>query len=183
MDYVEHESTMSDAMADPRLAPGEEHVLDPNIEGERLECFFRQLANVLLQLPRLRFNHVGSLLQDEKGRISVSGRPPTQNMSHLMQLTGMPDAVLPSSPDPNIKSCYTALADMHIAQFTFQRNDDTLDEDDARDKFVARLLLGNLYPRAVSPPHRTARAQASQTSVCFRKTSVHQIFLSTRIYA
>lgn len=144
MDYVEHESTMSDAMADSSLAPGEDHVLDPNIEEEKLEFFYRQLANVLLQLSRLQFNRIGSLLQDETGHISVSGRPLIQNMSHLMQFTGTPDAVLPSSPYPDIKSWYAALADMHIAQFTFQHNDAILDEDDARDKFVARLLFRQL---------------------------------------
>lgn len=58
MDYVEHESTMSDAMADPSLAPVEDHVLDPNTEGEKLELFYRQLANVLLQLSTLQFDTV-----------------------------------------------------------------------------------------------------------------------------
>ncbi|KAH8177901.1 phosphotransferase enzyme family protein [Sarocladium implicatum] len=144
MDYVEHQSTMSDAMADASLAPGEDHVLDPNIEAEKLEFFYRQLANVLLQLSRLQFNKVGSLLQDGKGNISASGRPLIQNMSHLMQFTGMPDAMLPSSPYADIKSWYAALAEMHIAQFTFQHNDAILDEYDAKDKFVARLLFRQL---------------------------------------
>ncbi|KAM0303906.1 hypothetical protein ACHAPM_003479 [Fusarium culmorum] len=144
MDYIEHESTMSDAMVDPNLAPGEDHVLDPNIEEEKLEFFYRQLADILLQLSKIQFDRVGSLLQDETGCISVAGRPLIQNMSHLMQFTEAPDAMLPSSPYPDIKSWYAALADMHIAQFTFQHNDAILDEDDARDKFVARLLFRQL---------------------------------------
>ncbi|KAF0634887.1 hypothetical protein FPSE5266_08300 [Fusarium pseudograminearum] len=144
MDYIEHECTMSDAMVDPNLAPGEDHVLNPNIEEEKLEFFYRQLANILLQLSKIQFDRVGSLLQDETGCISVVGRPIIQNMSHLMQFTEAPDAMLPSSPYPDIKSWYTALADMHIAQFTFQHNDAILDEDDARDKFVARLLFRQL---------------------------------------
>ncbi|KAF4996597.1 hypothetical protein FDECE_12366 [Fusarium decemcellulare] len=144
MDYVEHESTMSGAMADPSLAPGEDHMLDPNIKGEKPEFFCKHLVNVLLQLSRLQFNRVGSLLQDEKGHISVSGRPLIHNMSHLMQFTGTSDAVLPSSPYPDIKSWYATLAEMHIAQFTFQHNGAMLDEDDARDRFVARLLFRQL---------------------------------------
>jgi hypothetical protein len=144
MDYIEHESTMSDALADPSLAPGEDHVLNPNIEEEKLEFLLRQLANVLLQLSRLQFDRIGSLMEDGKGHISVSGRPLIQNMSHLMQFTGMPDAMLPSSAYSDIKSWYSALADMHIAHFTFQHNDAILDEDDARDKFVSRLLFRQL---------------------------------------
>ena len=147
MDYVEHEMNMSDAMADPSLAPEEDHVLDPNIEDKKLEFFYRQLANVLLQLSKLRFNCVGSLLQGNHGHISPFERPIIQNMSHLMQFTGTPDAMLPSSPYHDIKSWYAALADMHIAQFTFQHNDAILDEDDARDKFVARLLFRDLIAK------------------------------------
>lgn len=129
---------MSDAMADPGLAPRaprEDHVLDPNFEEEKFEFIYRQLANVMLQLYRLQFDRIGSLLQDKKGHISVSGRP-------LIQ--GTPDTLLSASSNSDSKSWYAALAEMPITQFTFQHNDSTLDEDDARDEFVARLFIRQL---------------------------------------
>ncbi|KZZ92058.1 hypothetical protein AAL_06268 [Moelleriella libera RCEF 2490] len=47
-EYIEHTSTMSDAMADPSLAPRKDDALDPNIEEEKLEFIYTQLANVML---------------------------------------------------------------------------------------------------------------------------------------
>ncbi|KJZ71953.1 hypothetical protein HIM_08633 [Hirsutella minnesotensis 3608] len=144
MDYVEHERTMSDALNDPLLASGEPHALNSNINEETLAFLYKQMANIVLQLSTLSFPRIGSLVQDERGRVRVSGRPLIQNMNSLVEFAGVPPALLPSQQYLGSRQWYSAMADMHLAQATFQRNDAVLDEDDARDKFVARQLFRRL---------------------------------------
>ncbi|OTB14949.1 hypothetical protein K445DRAFT_61757 [Daldinia sp. EC12] len=144
MEYIEHERTMSDALKDPSLGPDESHVLDPAIDEERLEFLYRQMANIVLQLSTLSFPRIGSLDQDEDGEISASGRPLIQNMNSLVEFAGVAPTLLPSRPYDTSEQWFSALADMHLAQLTFQQNDAVLDEDDARDKYVARQLFRRL---------------------------------------
>lgn len=63
MEYIEHEMTMSDALTDPALEPGDPHVLDPSVSEQKLEVLYRQMANVLLQLSTLTFPRIGSLVE------------------------------------------------------------------------------------------------------------------------
>ncbi|UNI23869.1 hypothetical protein JDV02_009662 [Purpureocillium takamizusanense] len=162
MDYIEHERTMSDALNDPLLQPDESHILNSNISEPILELLYGQMANIMLQLSMLSFPRIGSLLQDEHGDISVAGRPLIQNMNSLVEFASVPPTWLPSQPYSTSKEWYTAMADMHMMQATFQRNDTILDEDDARDKFVARRLFqraatsGRLYVEVDDPNDETS---------------------------
>ncbi|KAI1737745.1 phosphotransferase family protein [Xylaria scruposa] len=144
MDYVDHEMTMSEALKDPALEPDERHELDPNISAEKLEFLYRQMANIVLQLSTLTFPRIGSLVEDKDGQFSASGRPLIQNMNHLIEFTDMPPTLLPSQSYSTSDEWYSALADMHMAQLVFQHNDAVVDEDDARDKYVARQLFRRL---------------------------------------
>ncbi|KAK3332993.1 phosphotransferase family protein [Cercophora scortea] len=146
MDYVEHDQTMSAAMNDPDVGDsnGGYHELDPNIGKEKLEFCYRQMADVLLQLSRLKFPRIGSLDYDDQGKISVVGRPLTQNMNFMVELGSVLPELLPTKTYSNADDWYSALADMHLAQLTFQHNDAVEDEDDARDKYVARQLFRHL---------------------------------------
>ncbi|KAJ2985131.1 hypothetical protein NUW58_g4843 [Xylaria curta] len=144
MEYIEHEMTMSEALKDPTLAPEDSHVLDPNISEQKLEFLYRQMANILLQLSTVTFPRIGSLVEDKDGHFSVSGRPLIQNMNSLLEFTGVTPTLLPAGPYSNTDEWYSALADMHLAQLTFQHNDAVDDEDDARDKYVARQLFRRL---------------------------------------
>ncbi|TRX91444.1 hypothetical protein FHL15_007668 [Xylaria flabelliformis] len=144
MDYVDHEMTMSEALKDPALEPDERHELDPNISAEKLEFLYRQMANIVLQLSTVTFPRIGSLVEDEDGQFSVSGRPLIQNMNNLIEFTDMPPTLLPSQTYSTSDEWYSAMADMHLAQLVFQHNDAVIDEDDARDKYVARQLFRQL---------------------------------------
>ncbi|KAI0550520.1 phosphotransferase family protein [Xylaria curta] len=144
MDYVDHEMTMSEALKDPALEPDERHELDPNISAEKLEFLYRQMANIVLQLSTLTFPRIGSLVEDDDGQFSASGRPLIQNMNHLIEFTDMPPTLLPSQTYLTSDEWYSALVDMHLAQLVFQHNDAVIDEDDARDKYVARQLFRRL---------------------------------------
>lgn len=142
MDYVEHETTMSDALNDPLLGPDEHHVLDNNISEQTLTFLYRQMANIILQLSTLSFPQIGSLVQDKDGNFSASGRPLIQNMNSLVEFASIPPTLLPSRSQQYLTSTqwYSAMADMHLLQATLQRNDAILDEEDACDKFVSSIV-------------------------------------------
>ncbi|TWU71272.1 hypothetical protein ED733_000496 [Metarhizium rileyi] len=120
------------------------HVLDANISEQKLELLYRQMANIILQLSTLSFPRIGSLVQDEDGTFSISGRPLIQNMNSLVEFAGVIPSLLPSQQYCISTEWYAAMADMHLAQIMFQHNDAVLDEDDVRDKYVARQLFRRL---------------------------------------
>ncbi|KID85054.1 phosphotransferase family protein [Metarhizium guizhouense ARSEF 977] len=144
MDYIEHDRTLSHALNDPDLEPDDSHVLDANISEQKLEFLYRQMANIVLQLSALSFPQIGSLVQDEDGAFSISGRPLIQNMNSLVEFAGVVPSLLPSQQYCTSTEWYAAMADMHLVQITFQHNDAVIDEDDARDKYVARQLFRRL---------------------------------------
>ncbi|KAF5648011.1 phosphotransferase family [Fusarium sp. NRRL 52700] len=146
MEYIEHDTTLSHALNDPTLDPTDSHSLDPNISSEKLEFLYRQMANILLQLSSLSFPRIGSLIEDKEGHISVSGRPLMQNMNSILDLTGSPPSLLPAKDQTFATSTewYSAMAEMNLIQLAFQQNNAIEDDDDARDKYVARQLFRNL---------------------------------------
>ncbi|KAI0472601.1 hypothetical protein GGR56DRAFT_651102 [Xylariaceae sp. FL0804] len=144
MDYTEHERTMSEALNDPVINSSESHVLDPDVSTEKLEVLYRQMANIILQLSTLTFDLIGSLVQGEDGGFHVSGRPLTMNMNSILEFTEAPLSLLPNRQYSTATEWYSALADMHLMQLVFQHNDAVEDEEDARDKYVARQLFRRL---------------------------------------
>jgi hypothetical protein len=146
MEHIKHERTLSDALNDPTHESKRTQILDPNISEQKLEHLYGQMANILLQLSTLTFPRIGSLTQDADGQFSVSGRPLIMNMNSLIEFSTVPTSVLPTQPHnySTTNGWYSALADMHLAQITFQHNDAVTDEDDARDKYVARQLFRRL---------------------------------------
>jgi aminoglycoside phosphotransferase (APT) family kinase protein len=144
MDYIEHHRNMSRALLDPDRAPDMRPILDPNISDEKLEFLYSQMASIILQISSMKFDRLGSLVEDSNGSISVAGRPLTSNMGDIVVHTGVPANILPSQTYASAGEWYSALADMHMAQLFFQRRDAVEDEEDARDKYVARQLFRNL---------------------------------------
>ncbi|KAI1120578.1 phosphotransferase family protein [Nemania abortiva] len=158
MDYIEHHQNMSRELLDPKRPIDERPVLDPDISEEKLEFLYSQIANILLQLSSLKFPRIGSLVEKEGGiSTSVEGRPLIANMNDLVVHTSAPESILPCQTYASADEWYRALADMHMAQLVFQHNDAVEDEDDARDKYVARQLFrklaaeGRLAPETPEP--------------------------------
>ncbi|KAI1410869.1 phosphotransferase family protein [Hypoxylon sp. FL1857] len=145
MDYIEHHQNMSRELLDPTLPINKHPILDPNISEEKLEMLYGQMANILLQLSSLKFPRIGSLVE-KKGdnSISVEGRPLTANMNDIVIHTNAPTSVLSCQTYASADEWYSALADMHMAQLTFQHSDAVDDEDDAHDKYTARQLFRKL---------------------------------------
>ncbi|KAF4975446.1 hypothetical protein FZEAL_7766 [Fusarium zealandicum] len=137
MEYVEHERTLSHALNDPSLDAADSHSLDPNISEPKLQFLYGQMANILLQLSTLSFSRIGSLVQDKEGQFCVSGRPLMQNINSLLEITDSPASLIPTHGFATSDEWYSAMADMHLIQLTFQHNNAIDDEGDARDKRLA----------------------------------------------
>ncbi|KAI1136930.1 phosphotransferase family protein [Hypoxylon sp. FL0543] len=144
MDYIDHHENMSRELLDPTLPINKHPILDPNIDQEKLELLYGQMANILLQLSALKFPRIGSLVEKDDGSISVEGRPIIVNMNDIAIHTNTPASMFLTQTYDSADEWYGALADMHMAQLTFQHNDAVEDEEDARDKYTARQLFRKL---------------------------------------
>ncbi|KAI1163982.1 hypothetical protein F5B18DRAFT_617228 [Nemania serpens] len=144
MDYIDHEMRMSDALGNPASEMSHMQILDDNISERKLEHLYRQMANILLQLSELSFHSIGSLSEESEDPFAVS-KPPLISLMHAFttQIDANP-RFLPSGTYSTSKEWYCALADMHLTHLICQCNDNIRNEDDARDKYVARLLFRQL---------------------------------------
>lgn len=145
MDYIDHHQNMSRALLDPNRPIDARPVLDPNITEEKLELLYGQMANILLQLSKLKFPRIGSLLESgDKTSASIGGRPLTANMNNIAIHTSAPASILPNQTYAFADEWFKAMADMHMAQLVFQHNDAVENKIDAREKYVVRQLFRRL---------------------------------------
>jgi hypothetical protein len=144
--YVENRGCMSHALAMPNEDLTEAHMLNPTISEDMLEIFYGKAAVHLLQLFEPNFPRIGSLAQTDENTFSVAGRPITLNMNNMIHLANIPRAILPPKDRTygTADEWYIMLADMHMAQLVFQRNDLVKTADDCRTKYVARQLFRRL---------------------------------------
>ncbi|KAH8423916.1 phosphotransferase family protein [Aspergillus melleus] len=94
MEYVEHVSNLATQIRAPEYDKGDRPILDPNIEEEKLEFFYAQVADILLELSKPSFDKIGSLARDARGW-NIPNRPLTMNMNELVQLGNFPARLLP----------------------------------------------------------------------------------------
>jgi aminoglycoside phosphotransferase (APT) family kinase protein len=147
MEYIDHHQNMSRELLDPLRPAHEPPVLNPDIKKDKLEYLYSQMANILLQLSSLKFPRIGSLVEGNKQETSsvfVRGRPITTNLNDILIHTGTPKSIIPSDACDSTNDWYKTLAYMHAAQLAFQHNDAIEDENDVRDKYVARHLFRRL---------------------------------------
>ena len=98
MDFIEG-TRLSTFLREPPEDDQAEMILDPNIDDEKLDAIYDQIADYLLQISRLGFPRIGSLSKDGTSETwTVTGRPLTFNMAELATLTGYPPDEFPVSP-------------------------------------------------------------------------------------
>ena len=146
IEYIENCGTMSCALKAPTDDPDEVHVLNPDILEDVLASLYEKAAIHLIRLFQPTFPLIGCLSQTGENVFSVTGRPIAQNMSNMLRLANIPEAVLPPKGRTyrTANEWYVALSEMHIAQLVFQHNDLVKSADDCRTKFVARYLFRKL---------------------------------------
>ncbi|KAH0558460.1 hypothetical protein GP486_004881 [Trichoglossum hirsutum] len=122
-------------------------VLDPNISDSTLRRAYRAMAEVLIELSKCQFSHIGSVTEDELGAWSVNRRALTFNMNELVSLGNFPPKELPMQSCSTATDYFEALAEGHMHHLITQRNDAVEDEADCRKKFVARCLFLKIMRR------------------------------------
>ncbi|AEO66399.1 uncharacterized protein THITE_33846 [Thermothielavioides terrestris NRRL 8126] len=152
MEYIENSGDLIDVMAAPGL---ERVVLDPDIDEDKLEFVYSQMADILLQLSQCDFSRIGCLGKvdpnweygdDDDGGFDVTCRPLSFNIAQLGEVGGIPHFALPptSKTYSTASEYFSALADMHLQQLSFQRNQAVTSADDCRKKYIARQLFRTL---------------------------------------
>jgi len=79
MDWIDHENDICDAHRDPSRPVEQRSILDPAVDEARLERLYRQVADIFLQLQRLKFPRIGSLSQRGVGGSQVGDCGATMN--------------------------------------------------------------------------------------------------------
>ncbi|ROW12776.1 hypothetical protein VMCG_00412 [Cytospora schulzeri] len=152
MEYIDHSSYLVDMIRD-QTDETDRHGLSRDLSEERLLKAYRHMANIVLQLSTLESTAIGyPALVDENNAPpdspsrKVCNRAVSHNMNELVASGGLPPYLLPAHDKTfaTEKEWMSALADMHLAHFAFQRNDAVLGPPDARDKYVARQLFRRL---------------------------------------
>ncbi|KAB8277553.1 phosphotransferase enzyme family protein [Aspergillus minisclerotigenes] len=123
MEYVEHASNLATQLRAPGYQRGDRPFLDPDIEEEKLEFFYSQIADILLEFSKPSFDTIGSL---------------------LVQLGNFPPKMLPNTPFATASSYYQSLSETEFLHLVTQRNDAVDSEPDCRSKYVARRLFCKL---------------------------------------
>lgn len=144
MEYIDHAMDLGAALSTPGLNIENRPIPDPHIDSNKLEMLYGQLADILLQLPKLSFPRIGSLTQVDDFTWEVTRRPLSINMNELIRLGTLPRSKLPATSFENASSYYKALADLHLEHLVHQRNDAVDSVNDCRGKYVPRQLFRNL---------------------------------------
>jgi hypothetical protein len=141
--WVENNGDLVDVMNTPGLTLEDTPLFNMNIDEAKLEHLYLQVADILLQLSQCEFPAIGSLglsNASQADKPEVQTRPLSINISQLANFARVPHFTLPS-PSKTFSTAseyYSALADMHLQQLSFQRNQAVDSADDCRKKYIAR---------------------------------------------
>lgn len=144
MEYIDNSGDMVDALNAPGRPSNEKPVLDPKIDEEKLEFLYGQMADIMLQLSKCDFSRIGCLgvrnRDSGDSDLDITCRPLSFNVAQLGEVGGVPHFELPATSRTFSSSSdyYSSLADMHLQQLSFQRNQAIKSADDCRKKYIAR---------------------------------------------
>lgn len=135
MEYIEHSGDLVEVLKAPK-----------SLDKDKLAYIYGQIADIMLQLAKCEFFRIGCLGVreasgvDDSDQLEVTSHPLSYNMALLGEVGGVPYFELPASTKTftNSSEYYSALADMHLQQLSFQRNQAVKSIDDCRKKYIAR---------------------------------------------
>lgn len=156
MDYINHDTTMYDALNTPGCPKVDRGIFDPDIDEVNLGALYGEVASILLQLSRLSLHRIGSLDQVDDFTWKVSHRRLSMPMNTLVQLGSLPQSKLPTTTFDTTSSYFEALAELHISHLINQRNDAINLSEDCRRKLIARYLF-----RKLAKDHRLTKQMTS----------------------
>jgi hypothetical protein len=98
MEWIENAGDLVDITNKPGLTADDVPMLDPEINEEKLERVYYQMADILLQLSRCELPAIGSLNcpnGDDENDPEVLARPLSINISQLANFARVPHVQLP----------------------------------------------------------------------------------------
>jgi len=100
LQHIKNDLSLSHELRLPNEDLDATYVLDTNTSKDVLMKYDVKIAGYLLQLSKLNFPRIGSLLKvegngDDTPYYATKGRPMSMNMNNMIQLANIPGAVLP----------------------------------------------------------------------------------------
>ncbi len=141
MTFVEGRKMSEILKGETRTKDDVDDVLDPHISESTLSILYGQVADILLQLFKHDFDHIGSLSMDgDKQSWSIKHRPLTLDMNETLRCSGLTQDCLPKKVYCSARDYLLALCDMQFARLARQRNS-ICDAEDCREKYTCRRLF------------------------------------------
>lgn len=141
--YIVEEFVEGDLASGPFMeSRTERQNLNPNISDQSLKVLYHEMANIMLEMSKPEFTHIGSLVQTSNGYV-VGRRPLTKYLNELAMKANLGPQHFPPSNSTCTTSVgyFTSLVGQHMAQLRNQRNDCVKDEHDFKEKYIARCLF------------------------------------------
>lgn len=154
MDQVE--GTLLVALLRRPLEEGEEDVviMRDDIEADKLDYVYEQLAGFLLELSKLDFDAIGAITQDpHTNEWSATERPFTYNMNEMaVTVSNFPLDIFPTSPFRTTQELLEYQSDENLANLRVQRNI-ARHGADAKRRYIARHRFRQLIPKFCKDNH------------------------------
>lgn len=146
MDFIEGQN-LSDLLQQPTENREEPIVLNPDIDEEKLDLVYEQIAGFLLELSRLEFTRIGAISKvATSGQWAVTGRPLTYDMNEVATLGSYPVDKFTMAPFDHASNYFSACVQRFQTHLEAQRNIAGNDEDLAWRNFIARCCFAKLIP-------------------------------------
>ncbi|KAK8180416.1 kinase-like domain-containing protein [Phyllosticta capitalensis] len=153
MDYVEG-LKLGDLWKEPSDAYTSRR-LRKDISDRDLRLVFAQMARFYLELYKLRFEEIGSLVLDDDGKVALQGPPHTWKMQEIEAHSGVKVGVDRSEAFSSSTS-YFRWATEHDWKHLNEQPNSVDNAEDARSKYIFNKLFYKAIPHFVAPEHETA---------------------------
>lgn len=158
MEWIEHETDLFERFKTPGLPLGTRPILNPELPLERIEHIYSQLADILLQLSRLKLPQIGALSQTAEDTWIVDQRPLSLQMNELVDRGDFPPEKLLSTSFDTEAAYFDALSLQMLRHFVTQPHYCMNSYLDGRRRFLARHLFRRLVTQGRIPTNKQANA-------------------------
>lgn len=147
MSFIEGK-LLSKCLRDPSV---ESPSLSPNVSDSDLERAYRGMAQILLELSKVKFPSIGSVGW-EAFKWKVAKRPLSLGMNELVRVGNYPPSELPEHRFATGYDYFQELARRQFLHLKYQRNNAVKDELDCQKKYISRCLFRKIVQQTSFKP-------------------------------
>ncbi|ESZ89981.1 phosphotransferase enzyme family protein [Sclerotinia borealis F-4128] len=114
--------------------------LNPKISDRALKVAYRAMANIVLELSKPEFTRIGCLVKTGE-EFDIGRRPLSIRLSELSISANLAPEHLTQSTFASSTEYFDLLAEQHLSQLRYQRNDVVENELDCKKKYISRCLF------------------------------------------